>query len=152
MSALGSDHLLTRPQKIQFILRQTVYYLHETKASSSALRPPEVGSISTPFASTLPLSTSASHPDQQAGSSHQHAAVGKAVELGLYGRRMEVSVLEDVVDALRRIRRGREEGKEIDGNMEDMEGVENGKVVDVDSGGDRQSIPPDDYDRTASPG
>ncbi|RSH92328.1 hypothetical protein EHS25_008743 [Saitozyma podzolica] len=40
--------------KIQFVLRQTVYYLRETRASTSALRPPPPNAIPTPFASSLP--------------------------------------------------------------------------------------------------
>jgi hypothetical protein len=74
-------------QKIQFILRQTVYYLHETKASSNTLRPPHPNSIPTPFASTLPSS------DTKSGQ----------VELGLYGKRIEARTLKEMIEVLGRL-------------------------------------------------
>ena len=77
----------TETQKIQFILRQTVYYLHETKASSNTLRPPHPNSIPTPFASTLPSS------DTTSGQ----------VELGLYGKRIEARTLKEMVEVLGRL-------------------------------------------------
>lgn len=75
-------------QKIQFILRQTVYYLHETKASSNTLRPPHPNSIPTPFASTLPSSDT--------------KASGQ-VELGLYGKRIEARTLKEMIEILGRL-------------------------------------------------
>jgi hypothetical protein len=75
-------------QKIQFILRQTVYYLHETKASSNTLRPPHPNSIPTPFASTLPSSDT--------------KASGQ-VELGLYGKRIEARTLKEMIEVLGRL-------------------------------------------------
>jgi hypothetical protein len=78
----------TDMQKIQFILRQTVYYLHETKASSNTLRPPHPNSIPTPFASTLPSS--------------DKTASGQ-VELGLYGKRIEARTLKEIFEVLGRL-------------------------------------------------
>ena len=77
----------TNNQKIQFILRQTVYYLHETKASSNTLRPAHPNSIPTPFASTLPTS------DTTSGQ----------VELGLYGKRIEARTLKEMLEVLGRL-------------------------------------------------
>jgi hypothetical protein len=75
-------------QKIQFILRQTVYYLHETKASSNTLRPPHPNSIPTPFASTLPSAD---------------PKVSGQVELGLYGKRIEARTLKEMIAVLGRL-------------------------------------------------
>lgn len=47
-------------QKIQFVLRQTVYYLRETHASTSALRPPPANALPTPFAASLAPAVAAS--------------------------------------------------------------------------------------------
>lgn len=92
-------------QKIQFVLRQTVYYLHETKASSNTLRPPHPNSIPTPFASTLPdisslstsndLSTSSTDPETKVRSGE--------VELGLYGKRIEARTLREMIDVLAKL-------------------------------------------------
>jgi hypothetical protein len=89
-STIGSSGLVINAddQKIQFILRQTVYYLHETKASSNTLRPPHPNSIPTPFASTLPSSDT--------------KASGQ-VELGLYGKRIEARTLKEMIEVLGRL-------------------------------------------------
>lgn len=114
-------------QKIQFILRQTVYYLHETKASSNTLRPPHPNSIPTPFASTLPSS------DTKAGSQ---------VELGLYGKRIEARTLKEMIEVLGRLEgvvppdvqariRGSGNGLQGDTSNEGM-GTSKGVIDDTD--------------------
>jgi len=89
-------------QKIQFVLRQTVYYLHETKASSNTLRPPHPNSIPTPFASTLPdISALTSSNDPSAYSPHPDTKTKSGeVELGLYGKRIEARTLREMIDVL----------------------------------------------------
>ncbi|ORY23992.1 hypothetical protein BCR39DRAFT_590765 [Naematelia encephala] len=72
--------------KIQFVLRQTVYYLHETRVSPNTLRPPPVDAVPTPFASTLPDAS-------------------QEPELGLYGRRIEAGTLKEMTEVLRRMKR-----------------------------------------------
>lgn len=47
------------------MLRQAIYYLRETKASTSALNPPPVNAIPTPFASSLPPSVRTALQQQQ---------------------------------------------------------------------------------------
>lgn len=127
-------NVLTRPlstQKIQFVLRQTVYYLHETKASPNTLRPPPAGSIPTPFASTLPvlptgpvLPNGRSEPKRSTSSAgHDPTALdptpkgsegsGGQVELGLYGRRIEAATLREMVEVLQRWRASRESSSAI---------------------------------------
>jgi hypothetical protein len=114
-------------QKIQFILRQTVYYLHETKASSNTLRPPHPNSIPTPFASTLPSSDT--------------KASGQ-VELGLYGKRIEARTLKEMIEVLGRLEgvvppdvrssiRASGNGLQGDANTEGM-GTSGGVVDDMD--------------------
>ena len=114
-------------QKIQFILRQTVYYLHETKASSNTLRPPHPNSIPTPFASTLPSSDT--------------KASGQ-VELGLYGKRIEARTLKEMIAVLGRLEgvvppdvrariRGSGNGMQGDARTEGME-TSVGVVDDMD--------------------
>ena len=89
-------------QKIQFVLRQTVYYLHETKASSNTLRPPHPNSIPTPFASTLPdVSSLSTSNDPSASSTNPETKVRSGeVELGLYGKRIEARTLREMIDVL----------------------------------------------------
>jgi hypothetical protein len=114
-------------QKIQFILRQTVYYLHETKASSNTLRPPHPNSIPTPFASTLPSS------DAKSGQ----------VELGLYGKRIEARTLKEMIAVLGRLEgvvppdvqaRIRESGDGLQGGDTSKEGINTseGVIDDMD--------------------
>jgi len=88
-------------QKIQFVLRQTVYYLRETKASTSTLRPPPVDGIPTPFASTLLTGSRGRSGDEEG----QREGEGEEVELGLYGRRMEARTLREMAEALRELKR-----------------------------------------------
>ncbi|KAK4686859.1 hypothetical protein P7C73_g3271, partial [Tremellales sp. Uapishka_1] len=103
--------------KMQFVLRQTVYYLHETKASPSTLRPPQPNNIPTPFASTLPSS------DRE-----------EEVELGLYGKRIEVKVLEEMVSALARMKEEQSgNGEEADEKLKAEEEKEDVSRMDVDS-------------------
>jgi len=112
-------------QKTQFILRQTVYYLHETNASSNTLRPPHPNSIPTPFASTLPSSD---------------AKASGQVELGLYGKRIEARTLKEMIAVLGRLEgvippdvrssiRG--SGNGLQGSTEGM-GTSEGVVDDMD--------------------
>lgn len=69
-------------QKIQFILRQTVYFLRETRSAPNAMRPPPVDGIPRPFA----------------------ALRGEEVGLGLYGLRVEretLKLLQQSVEGMR---------------------------------------------------
>lgn len=121
-------------QKIQFVLRQAIYYLRETKASTSALNPPPVNAIPTPFASSLPPSVRAALQQQQqgqagegstpiapgdgaaTGESSSRAMTAKAIgkelgdeedytpELGLYGLRVQAKTLKDIAALLERMR------------------------------------------------
>lgn len=69
-------------QKIQFILRQTVYFLRETRSAPNAMLPPPVDGIPRPFA----------------------ALRGEEVGLGLYGLRVErdtLKLLQQSVESMR---------------------------------------------------
>ena len=68
-----------------------MYYLRETKASSSLLDPPPVDAIPTPLCTTLPADDSQGEDGE--------------VELGLYGSRIEAATLREMVEALRELRR-----------------------------------------------
>ncbi|WRT64617.1 uncharacterized protein IL334_001550 [Kwoniella shivajii] len=89
------ERYMTLLDKIQFVLRQTVYYLHATRISPQTLRPPEINNIPTPFASTLPSS--------RHGSEGLKATEGdeRGVEVGLYASRIEERVLGQMAAALR---------------------------------------------------
>ena len=125
-------------QKIQFILRQTVYYLRETHASPSALRPPAPNALPTPFATTLAPAVAAADAGKgkvrAAGAApHADGAIGGAAagtngravdgqrgaELGLYGARMEARVLAEMAEALGRIQDARREGEGSEADRED---------------------------------
>jgi len=120
-------------QKIQFVLRQTVYYLHETKASSNTLRPPHPNSIPTPFASTLPdiSSLSTSNDTSTISSTSDAKTKSGEVELGLYGKRIEARTLREMINVLGRLegivpphlarRSGEEDGLEGDKDNMNME-------------------------------
>ncbi|WWC59629.1 uncharacterized protein I303_102188 [Kwoniella dejecticola CBS 10117] len=92
----GVERYMTLLDKIQFVLRQTVYYLHATKIPSSTLSPPSVDNIPTPFATTL--SSSAAQNNGPRG-----------VELGLYANRIEEKVLSDMVDAIKGLKAEQEQ-------------------------------------------
>lgn len=109
----------TPPQKIQFILRQTVYYLRETRAAPSVLRPSGVDAIPRPLAATL---------RSDAGPTPGGAEAG----LGLYGARQEVAALREMVAALKvmRAQAGEGEGEgEEEGDGEGAEGDDGGDEV-----------------------
>ena len=121
-------------QKIQFILRQTVYYLRETHASPSALRPPAPNALPTPFATTLAPAVAAADAGKGKGAAPDAdgalggAAAGKngsavdgqrGAELGLYGARMEARVLAEMAEALGRIQDARREGEGSEADRED---------------------------------
>ncbi|WVQ69449.1 uncharacterized protein L199_007666 [Kwoniella botswanensis] len=103
MAREGVERYLNFLDKIQFILRQTVYYLHATKISSSVLIPPKVDNIPTPFATSLPQPQSQNQGEQE------------QVELGLYASRIESKVLDDMLNALKAIK---EQKQEQQGNMD----------------------------------
>ncbi|OXC66251.1 hypothetical protein AYX13_04973 [Cryptococcus neoformans] len=90
----GVEQYMSLLDKIQFVLRQTVYYLRETRSSPNTLRAPPVNLIPTPFASTIP-----SLP----GEGLDGHATGPA-ELGLYASRIEAKVLKDMEEALGSLR------------------------------------------------
>ncbi|KAK8847549.1 hypothetical protein IAR55_005408 [Kwoniella newhampshirensis] len=91
------ERYMTLLDKIQFVLRQTVYYLRETRSSPQTLRPPPIDSIPTPFASTLPRSIlTPGKEDEMAGD----AGGGGGAELGLYASRIEAKTLREMKDAL----------------------------------------------------
>jgi len=123
-------------QKIQFVLRQTVYYLHETKASSNTLRPPHPNSIPTPFASTLPdISSLSNSNDPSASSTNPETKVRSGeVELGLYGKRIEARTLREMINVL-----GRLEGivppqlARRNGEQGDLEGDKDKMDMEVDA-------------------
>ncbi|WVN87275.1 uncharacterized protein L203_102453 [Cryptococcus depauperatus CBS 7841] len=92
----GVEKYMTLLDKIQFVLRQTVYFLRETRTSPQTLRPPLANLIPTPFASTLPSSGSA----LASGSTSK----GDKAELGLYASRIEAHVLGDMEKALELLR------------------------------------------------
>ncbi|WVQ79906.1 hypothetical protein IAT38_002006 [Cryptococcus sp. DSM 104549] len=115
--------------KIQFVLRQTAYYLRETRASPNTLRPPPADSIPTPFASTI------STPGE--GSAGANAQTGtREAELGLYASRIEAKTLADMAKALRALRalraedgegdRDRPEGAGGDSTQEEAMAVDDG--------------------------
>lgn len=107
--------LKPRRQKIQFVLRQTVYYLRETGASGSTLRPPPVDGIPTPFASTLP-------PAEDRG--------GEGVELGLYGSRMEARTLREMAQTLRVFRRQQGGEAQFTTDREAVDGEEDKESIE----------------------
>ncbi|WWD21640.1 hypothetical protein CI109_106126 [Kwoniella shandongensis] len=96
--------------KIQYVLRQTVYYLRETRSSPQTLRPPPINSIPTPFASTLPRSSGSGEIE--------HGA-----ELGLYASRIEARTLRDMKDALVALR-GTGDNHHHDGTKEQADGLQ----------------------------
>ncbi|ORX34012.1 hypothetical protein BD324DRAFT_638027 [Kockovaella imperatae] len=98
------DKYMTLLDKIQFVLRQTVYYLLETRAAPQTLRPPPVNAIPTPFASTLPEVTSASTNSTTANGTDSEKSTSTEAELGLYATRLEARFLSEMVDALQRLR------------------------------------------------
>ncbi|WVQ98218.1 hypothetical protein IAU59_005341 [Kwoniella sp. CBS 9459] len=141
----GVERYMTLLDKIQFVLRQTVYYLRETRVSPSTLRPPEAHNIPTPFASTLPTVSGASDASAGSGAAGENgdSSGGYGPELGLYASRIEANVLSQMGDALRAMRaeaasrsdadahapgRGRED---MDENVDDKEGmqVDDGEII-----------------------
>ncbi|KAK6903550.1 hypothetical protein I203_107055 [Kwoniella mangroviensis CBS 8507] len=105
MAREGVERYLNLLDKIQFILRQTVYYLHATKISSNVLIPPKVDNIPTPFATYLPQPQSQNQGEQEQ----------EKVELGLYASRIESKVLDDMLNALKAIK---EQEHQSQGNMD----------------------------------
>lgn len=88
-------------QKIQFILRQTVYFLRETRSAPSAMRPPPVDGIPRPFA----------------------ALRGEEVGLGLYGLRVErdtLRLLQQSVESMRSLQSGehKPDGHKVEGETQ----------------------------------
>ncbi|WVF69632.1 hypothetical protein IAT40_004410 [Kwoniella sp. CBS 6097] len=104
----GVERYMTLLDKIQFVLRQTVYYLRETRVSPSTLCPPEAHNIPTPFASTIPPfgsgSSSTIAVGANAGDGEEEQGDGNGPELGLYASRIEARVLSEMGDALRAMR------------------------------------------------
>ncbi|ODO08548.1 hypothetical protein L198_00278 [Cryptococcus wingfieldii CBS 7118] len=100
----GVEKYIDLLDKIQFVLRQTVYYLRETKSNPNTLCPPPANNIPTPFASSIPSLTPAS-PSSPSGTrgdivdDRQEAT--KVAELGLYASRIEARVLSDMGKAVR---------------------------------------------------
>ena len=117
-------------QKIQNVLRQTVYYLWQTRASPRTLVPPPINALPTPLASTLPNSSqngigmgtavpeaaeASLPPDQvteQDGSGREHRLPNQnpatveddrdEPQLGLYASRLESKVLSDMLALVER--------------------------------------------------
>ncbi|KAL7419319.1 hypothetical protein Q5752_006157 [Cryptotrichosporon argae] len=81
------DRYIDTVDKIQFVLRQAVYYLRETRATPSSLRPAPAANLPRPLAATL------------------QDARGD-VELGLYGLRQEAEALREIRGALEALRQG----------------------------------------------
>lgn len=99
-------------QKIQFILRQTVYFLRETKSAPNAMRPPPVDGIPRPFA----------------------ALRGEEVGLGLYGLRVErdtLKLLQRSVEGMseQKLRLG--EDKKADDDGDGDTGADEGEDLDM---------------------
>ncbi|WVQ75826.1 hypothetical protein IAR50_005459 [Cryptococcus sp. DSM 104548] len=94
----GVEKYIDLLDKIQFVLRQTVYYLRETRSNPNTLRPPPANNIPTPFASSVPASSSSGTQDE-GREGGQEATEG--VELGLYASRIEARVLGDMEKAVR---------------------------------------------------
>ncbi|WVR04758.1 hypothetical protein IAU60_001769 [Kwoniella sp. DSM 27419] len=92
----GVERYMTLLDRIQFILRQTVYYLRETRVSPQTLRPPPINNIPTPFASTLPLGDRAAQRDDRSEASGS----GSEPQLGLYASRIESRLLDEMKEAL----------------------------------------------------
>ncbi|WWC86732.1 uncharacterized protein L201_001610 [Kwoniella dendrophila CBS 6074] len=101
----GVERYMNSLDKIQFILRQTVYYLHATKISSTTLLPPSINNIPTPFATTLP-----NPPSQQSQQQSQSDSSISGIELGLYANRIEEKILSDIVVALKALKEEKREG------------------------------------------
>ncbi|RSH79781.1 uncharacterized protein EHS24_009439 [Apiotrichum porosum] len=113
------ENYMNTLDKIQFILRQTVYYLRETRAAPSVLRPSGVDAIPRPLAATL-RSDAGPTPG------------GADASLGLYGARQEVAALREMVAALKvmRAQAGEGEGEgEEEGDREGAEGDGGGDEV-----------------------
>lgn len=102
-------------QNIQVILRQAVYFLRETRAAPSVLRPPAVDGIPRPLAATLA---------QPAISSS--VGTGGETALGLYAARTEVAALREMLAAAKALR-ALEEG-------EKRGGAGDGDGLEVDAG------------------
>ncbi|BEI83874.1 hypothetical protein CcaverHIS002_0404780 [Cutaneotrichosporon cavernicola] len=83
------DRYMATVDKIQFVLRQSVFFLRETRAAPSVLRPPPADALPRPLAATL--------RDRGDGD-------GEA-QLGLYALRVEVAALRDMLAAVKASRK-----------------------------------------------
>ncbi|WOO85835.1 uncharacterized protein LOC62_07G009322 [Vanrija pseudolonga] len=79
---------------IQVILRQAVYFLRETRAAPSVLRPPAIDGIPRPLAATL----------AQPATSTSVSSGGGETALGLYAARTEVAALREMLAAAKALR------------------------------------------------
>ncbi|OCF30780.1 hypothetical protein I316_07588 [Kwoniella heveanensis BCC8398] len=159
----GVERYMSLLDKIQFVLRQTVYYLRETRVSPATLRPPSAHNIPTPFASTIPRprqpsALTGSSGDASAQTGQEDGLLKGDVdedgiedghgdvdgpELGLYASRIEGRVLAQMGDALRAMRAQGEGGaiwnEDGDGGGADLRGqsaVLRGEGEDVEMQGD----------------
>ncbi|GMK59389.1 hypothetical protein CspeluHIS016_0704040 [Cutaneotrichosporon spelunceum] len=87
------ERYMATVDKIQFVLRQSVFFLRETRAAPSVLRPPPAEALPRPLAATL--------RDRGDGD-------GEA-QLGLYALRVEVATLRDMLAAVKAPRKADEE-------------------------------------------
>ena len=92
-------------------------FLHQIGASPETLHPPRVGDIPTPFAATLPRA--------------EGDEVDGAVELGLYGQRVQARVLKGMVRSLEALtrERGHDAGGALVDGETDQDGMGVGKLA-----------------------
>ncbi|CAK9786921.1 hypothetical protein CC85DRAFT_286139 [Cutaneotrichosporon oleaginosum] len=103
------ERYMATVDKIQFILRQSVFFLRETRAAPSVLRPPPPDALPRPLAATL--------RDSGGGD-------GEA-QLGLYALRVEVATLKDMLAAVKASRgAGEGEGAAVGEGQEKEEAME----------------------------
>ncbi|TXT04884.1 hypothetical protein VHUM_03967 [Vanrija humicola] len=99
----GVERYMRNLDNIQVILRQAVYFLRETRAAPSVLRPPALDGIPRPLAATL------AQPAVP-------TSVGSGeTTLGLYAARTEVAALRDMLAAAKALRREEEREKAGEG-------------------------------------
>ncbi|RXK40900.1 hypothetical protein M231_01748 [Tremella mesenterica] len=97
--------------KIQYVLRQTIYFLRQKKVSPSTLRPPH--QLPTPYAASLPPGTLLPGPQ----ASKQLNESDEQVDLGLYASRIEARILRDIIDTLRDWKEASQDDMDVDSSQ-----------------------------------
>ncbi|WWC68106.1 uncharacterized protein I206_102027 [Kwoniella pini CBS 10737] len=94
----GVEKYMNLLDKIQFILRQTVYYLKVKKIQKSILNPTLINNLPNPFSNSISSSSLNNDSNQQ-------------VELGLYSNRIEEKILNDMINSIKNLKDEQQKGK-----------------------------------------